>query len=272
VPRDFASFKEAAMPTVQTDNADIYYDSVGQGPAVILAHGAEGNALSWFQQVPVFAKHYQTVVFDHRGFGRSTCAADHLQPNRFGADILAVMDALGIAQAAIVGQSMAGWGAMQAALVAPERVSAVALVATSGGLMPPAGDDAPPDPNPAPLAGNLSGLALAPDFPDREPHLAWLFDQISLLNHNIELLAGRLGDNLVTAADLAGYTTPTVVVAPVLDSFFPPAMLQTVGTMIPGARFETLEASGHAPYWEVPDAFNTLILDFLSAEIGSGRS
>jgi len=254
------------MPIAHTDKAEIYYDVMGEGPAVILAHGAEGNALSWFQQVPVLAERYRTVVFDHRGFGRSVCAPDDLQPGKFGADILAVMDALEITRAAIIAQSMAGWGAMQAAIAAPERITAVALVATSGGLNPPAGSDGPPDPNPTPLAGNLAGLALAPNFADREPRLAWLFDQISLMNQNIELLAGRLGapENLISATDLAGYQTPTLVVAPTLDAFFPLAMLREVSAAIPGARFVEIEGSGHAPYWEVPTVFNPVILDFLA--------
>ena len=261
------------MPIVHSDKADLYYDVAGEGPAVILAHGAEGNALSWYQQVPVFARRHRTVVFDHRGFGRSACAPDDLQPDKFGADILAVMDALDLDQAAIVGQSMAGWGAMQAALAAPERISAVVLVATSGGLAPPSGSDAPPEPNAAPLAGRLSGLALAPGFADRDPAAAWLFDQISLMNDNIELLAGRLGEsaNLIGPPDLKGYRTPTLVVAPALDAFFPPAMLREVSALFPGVRVVEMPDSGHAPYWEVPDAFNPLVLAFL-ADAGGAAS
>jgi len=261
------------MPTIRSDRAELYYDVAGEGPAVVLAHGAEGNALSWFQQVPVFAQTYRTVVFDHRGFGRSTCAPADLQPSKFGADILAVMDALGIEQAAIVGQSMAGWGAMQAALAAPDRVSAVVLVATSGGLAPPAGSDGPPEPNPVPLAGRLSGLALAPDYAARNPAGAWLFDQISLMNDNIELLAGRLGEpaNLIGPEFLKSYMTPTLVVAPALDTFFPPAMLRDICATIPGARFVELPDSGHAPYWEVPEAFNDVVLGFL-ADLPNGVS
>jgi 3-oxoadipate enol-lactonase len=258
------------MPIVRHEKADLYYDVTGDGPAVVLAHGAEGNALSWYRQVPVFARQHRTVVFDHRGFGRSTCAPDDLQPGKFGGDILAVMDALDLDQAAIVGQSMAGWGAMQAALAAPDRISAVALVATSGGLAPPGGSDAPREPNPAPLAGRLSGLALAPGFADRDPAGAWLFDQISLMNDNIELLAGRLGEpaNLIGPDDLVAYRTPTLVVAPALDAFFPPAMLREVSALIPGARFVEMPDSGHAPYWEVPDAFNALVLEFLADATG----
>ena len=149
------------MAFTTTQAAQIYYEIHGDGPAVVLAHGAEGNSLSWFQQVPAFAKSYRTILYDHRGFGRSTCAPDDLQPARFGGDLVAVLDAAGVERAAVVAQSMAGWSAIQAALAAPERVSAVVLVATSGGLAAPGGDADAGDNDDRPLAGRLSQLALA---------------------------------------------------------------------------------------------------------------
>ncbi|MDA1057538.1 MAG: alpha/beta hydrolase [Proteobacteria bacterium] len=258
------------MPYVSSDGAEIYFESHGEGPAVVLAHGAEGNALSWFQQVPIFAKHYRTVLYEHRGFGRSTCSPEALQPSKFGADLLAVMTALEIDRASIVAQSMAGWSAMQAALAAPQRISSIVLVATSGGLAPPVGGDTPPAVDPLPLAGRLSQLALAPSFPAGEPALAWLFDQVSMHNMNIELLAGRLGlvENLIRPEVLAGYTTPTMVVACDQDTFFPPDLLERVAAMIPGAGYVTIPQSGHAPYWERPAVFNDMVLKFVGEHSG----
>ncbi len=262
------------MPYVSSDGAEIFFEFHGEGPAVVLAHGAEGNALSWFQQVPAFVKRYRTVLYDHRGFGRSTCSLEELQPSRFGADLLAVMDAVEIDRAAIVAQSMAGWSAMQASLAAPKRISAVVLVATSGGLMAPAGSGAPAEANPLPLAERLSQLALASDYPAREPELAWLFDQVSLQNRNIELLATRLGlpENLIDPEDLAGYRTPTLVIACTKDTFFPPTLLRRVCGMIPGARQVIVEGSGHAPYWEVPEVFNGIALKFLADTVGGAET
>ena len=53
------------------DGVDLYYEIYGQGPALVFAHGAGGNSASWYQQVPFFSQDYTTLVFDHRGFGRS---------------------------------------------------------------------------------------------------------------------------------------------------------------------------------------------------------
>ncbi len=264
--------RQLAFTTTQAGR--LYYEIHGDGPAVILAHGAEGNTLSWFQQVPVFAERYRTILYDHRGFGRSTCAPGDLQPSRFGGDLLAVMDAAGVERAAVVAQSMAGWSAIQAALAAPERITAIVLSATSGGLAAPGGDDDGAgdgdgdgaEPDDRPLAGRLSQLALAPGFPGRRPDLAFLFDQISILNPNIELLASRLGlpENLIDPRALNGFSIPTLVMACGHDAFFPPALLRRAAGMIPGAEITEMEHAGHAPYWEVPEAFNETALSFLT--------
>lgn len=254
------------MAFTTTQAAQIYYEIHGDGPAVVLAHGAEGNTLSWFQQVPVFAKCYRAILYDHRGFGRSTCTPNALQPSQFGSDLIAVMDAAGVERAAVVAQSMAGWSAIQAALAAPERISAIILVATSGGFAAPGGDGNAGDHDDRPLAGRLSQLALAPGFSDRKPELAFLFDQISILNGNIELLASRLGlpENLIDPRELKGYRIPTLVMACDHDTFFSPTTLRRVADIIPGAEYIKMEHAGHAPYWEVPELFNEVVLSFLA--------
>ena len=55
------------MPIVNTDNAEIYYESHGEGPAIVLAHCAAGNTLVRWQQVAHFAPAHRVVAFDQRG-------------------------------------------------------------------------------------------------------------------------------------------------------------------------------------------------------------
>ena len=59
------------MPTLSRPHCELYYEETGEGPAIVFAHGAGGNHLSWWQQVPVFRERYRCVSFDHRGWGRS---------------------------------------------------------------------------------------------------------------------------------------------------------------------------------------------------------
>ena len=59
------------MAFASINGIDLYYETHGKGPAVVFAHGAGGNHLSWWQQVPVFAEEYRCISVDHRGFGQS---------------------------------------------------------------------------------------------------------------------------------------------------------------------------------------------------------
>ena len=93
-----------------TNNGDVelYYERHGEtGPGLVFAHGAGGNATSWFQQVPEFSGDFSVVVFDHRGFARSPCPVEQQSALHFEADLFAVMDAAGLDDATIVCQSMA---------------------------------------------------------------------------------------------------------------------------------------------------------------------
>ena len=79
------------MPFVNTDNAKVYYETHGEGPPVVLAHGAGGNTLVWWQQIAHFARRHKVVAFDHRGWGRSQCAPEHKHARYFADDMRAVM-------------------------------------------------------------------------------------------------------------------------------------------------------------------------------------
>ena len=79
------------MPFVQRPYTTLYYESHGEGPAVTFLHGAGGNHISWWQQVPVFSQRYRCITIDHRGFGRST-DPDKLGSTRYVEDLEALLD------------------------------------------------------------------------------------------------------------------------------------------------------------------------------------
>ena len=59
------------MSKAKINGIDIHYQEYGEGEAMVFAHGAGGNLLSWWQQIPFFSQHYRCITFDHRGFGHS---------------------------------------------------------------------------------------------------------------------------------------------------------------------------------------------------------
>jgi len=126
------------MPFMQRGAFRMYYkDHGGEGrPVVLFLHGAGGNHLSWWQQVPAFGSQYRCITADQRGFGQSPDPGQ-LGPAELGRDALALLDHLSVKEAAIVSQSMGGWAAVLAAVEQPQRFWAVVLANTVGNLSDP---------------------------------------------------------------------------------------------------------------------------------------
>ncbi len=258
------------MSYVERPSATLYYEVHGDGPALVFAHGAGGNTLIWWQQLPCFARSRRVVTFDHRGFGRSACAPADFHAREFAGDLRAILDAAGIERAALVCQSMGGWTGLRAALAFPERVACVVLSGTPGGVLTPkvleafarigriaAGE------------GIRGGPALAPDFPARQPELAHLYDQIAALNPGLPPAGlATLAQARVEPAELAGYAVPTLMISGEHDQLFPPEALKEAAAQIPGCRLVSFSGSGHSPYFEDAPRFNRLVAEFLG-EVGA---
>jgi 3-oxoadipate enol-lactonase len=102
----------------------------GSGPPIVLLHAGIADLRSWEAMIqPLTAAGYRTIRYDQRGVGGST--TDPVEFSRVD-DLRAVLDALQVGRAALVGNSMGGMLALDAAIVAPERV--VAVVGVGSGL------------------------------------------------------------------------------------------------------------------------------------------
>ncbi len=259
------------MPSLNRPNCDIYYEETGSGPAIIFAHGAGGNHLSWWQQVPLFAKSYRCIAFDHRGWGRSV-ATGGPGPLAFVDDLIALMDELRIDQAALVAQSMGGWSCLGAALKAPERVAALVMADTVGGLMT---DAIRPHVEVARAKVQSEGLAtLAYDrgLRERDPALAFLYDEIMALNPPRDpQLIGMLGELAPDPAAVVALTMPILWVVGGNDPIVPPAVMRAAQAHISGSEYYEIPATGHSVYFERASEFNGQLSRFLTdAGWGSG--
>lgn len=129
----------AIQPTttrrVPVAGGTIAYDEAGRGPAVILLHGSFLDRGTWDLQMPALAAQHRTIRYDVRPFGESTLPD---QPYKTTDDLLAVMEALKIERAHLVGHSFGGGVAIDFALAHPSRVASLALVnsGVTGATMP----------------------------------------------------------------------------------------------------------------------------------------
>ncbi len=158
------------MPYAPVNGIQLYYEShgegPGEGPATIFAHGAGGNHISWWQQVPVLSQHYRCITFDHRGWGASVDASGGPGAGAFVEDLKQLLDHLGVDKAFLVSQSMGGRACLGFALAYPQRTLGLVLGDTTGGVSDPAvlrlGEK--PARNPILVAG-FSRLGLSSSIP-----------------------------------------------------------------------------------------------------------
>jgi pimeloyl-ACP methyl ester carboxylesterase len=257
------------MPHVQRPYTTLYYElhstAPADAPALVLAHGAGGNTLIWWQQIPFFARTHRVLVFDHRGFGRSTCAPGHFHAREFADDLRSILDHARIERAALVCQSMGGWTCLRSALSFPQRVAALVLSGTPGGVFTPKVLEAFRSVGRVAETEGITGRpALAPDFPKREPERAFLYDRISGLNGGLPPAAlATLAQARIAPAELADYRVPTLMISGEHDQLFPPEALKEAAAQIPGCRVHDFAGAGHSPYFEDAPRFNRIVADFL---------
>ena len=124
--------------TVTRDGTElVYWTWPGAGPPTLLLHGIGNYGRYWDLFADAVGDRLTLVAPDARGHGESGRPADGYAPSDFTADALAVLDALGIPSAVVVGHSMGGTHAINLAARHPERVRALVIV------------DASPEPLPA---------------------------------------------------------------------------------------------------------------------------
>jgi len=254
---------------VPSGSERVYYESAGRGDAVVLCHGAGGNHLVWFQQVPAFAPTYQVITWDQRGFGRSTNHADMAGPPVAVADLRRLLARLDVNAAHVVAQSMGGWTALGFALAYPEHVRSLVLSGTTAGIDTPGVRAAveayladlaqAPDPKVLPLGHHP---ALHDEFARRDPARAFLYQEISLLN---EGSAGGLSQRKTWygRAALSTLRVPVLFVVGSDDRIFPPAVIREAAAALPRAEVVEVPHAGHSPYYEQPEKWNRVVLDFL---------
>ncbi len=245
----------------------LYYQAQGSGPALVFAHGAGGNHLSWWQQLPEFAKHYRCVTFDHRAFGRTEDSPEMLGRRMFHEDLRELLDLLGIEKTAIIAQSMGGRTTVGFALRNPDRVSAVVFAGTTGGAVSPhirTLQEAHRESSTG--KQSLAQRAFSPSLRNERPDLAYLYRQIGRLNppRPKDFLAPIPGYIGSSAKRLGELEIPILYLVGADDQITPRHIVELSHKEVPGSQFDVIEGAGHSAYFEKADAWNKRVLRFLS--------
>jgi pimeloyl-ACP methyl ester carboxylesterase len=253
----------------------MFYVEAGAGDPLVLVMGFGGDHLAWGLQLPALAARYRVVAFDNRGVGQSDAPDLSYTTALMADDTVGLMDALGIERAHVCGVSMGGMIAQEIALRHPARVRTLQLHATLGrsdaymrGLV----DAWRPVRRAVSREEWLRTMALwlfAPCTFAERPEFVELIVQNALTNPHPQSLVGfvRQGD-AVRAHDaldrLGDIRCPTLISVAEHDILVPPRFSQEIARRMPSAEFKTLADAAHGYFWERPDAFNAMVLDFLA--------
>lgn len=242
-----------------TAGAEIYWQTHGEGPAIVLAHGIGGNHAIWYQQLDALSRSNRVVTFDHRGFGLSR---DHDGRGRdaFVDDLVALLDHLGETKVALVGQSMGAGTCIGFAHRAPDRVAALAICDSLHGIAETGDMKAIMDTARARTAalGQIERV-LGAGAPSE---LSVLYSQIASFNAaDRHSLSGRFEAR--PAADLGGKGFPILFLSGVDDIIFPIEAVRLAQADVPGSFLVEVNDAGHSAFLEAPVQFNDTILSLL---------
>jgi pimeloyl-ACP methyl ester carboxylesterase len=127
--RPIENQENTTMPKLIANGLSFHYQQAGSGPDVVLIHGVTGDLSIWFlsQAMGVLSRSFRVTAYDLRGHGYSQVTPDGYTSADQAADTLAIMDALDIERALLVGHSFGGVIAMHTAVLVPERIDALVV-------------------------------------------------------------------------------------------------------------------------------------------------
>jgi len=251
---------------------ELYYEIAGSGEPVVLIHGGFGDRRMWDDQFEVLARDYRVLRYDHRGFGRSPAPDTTYSPIR---DLIRLLDRAEIDRAHIVGNSLGGALAITFAILHPERVRSLTVVASGAdGFRYPQSDIEAITEVIALMRGGRQEEALTKwlgnpmlAVVNTQPAVKEKVERLVRENAGIWTMAAWPQQPLTPPARerLGRIRIPTLVVIGDRDAASVRTFADSTARMIPGAERVVLEGTDHLPHMEQPEEFNRILKEFLQA-------
>ena len=261
------------MPTLKP--IALHYEQQGSGLPLLLIHGLGSSGLDWEYQVPAFAKTFRVITVDLRGHGLSPRPAGPYSISGMAADVLALLDELGIASAHVVGLSMGGAVAFQIAADAPQRIRSMTIV-NSGphmvlttlrqklaiGIRVPIVKLLG-----LPTMGKMISQKLFPD-PAHQQLRDTFVERLSRNDKAAYIASLRALIGWSVQARLSAMHCPTLVITADQD-YSPVSLKEQYVALMPKAQLVVVPNSHHALPLERPEAFNKVLAEFLATQDAS---
>ncbi|MFN8490792.1 MAG: alpha/beta hydrolase [Caldilineaceae bacterium] len=242
----------AHFAKAQINGIALSYCMLGTGLPLLLLHGGLGNADYWSNQLPVFAETYKVIAIDSRGHGRSTFTEEPISYRLMATDVIALLDTLGIERMDVVGWSDGGMIGFELALHHPARLHK--LIAYGANYNP---------------AGLRADISTNEKFNQYIAKAAADYQQVAADPLRWDAFLENIGkmwatEPNYTPAQLATITTPTLILDGEEEECIDINHTKEMARLIPTAKLSLMAGVGHFAPWEQPQAFNQIVLDFLT--------
>ena len=262
------------MSTVAINGTEIFYDELGEGPALLVLHGGPGFDHTYFRpEFDRLATGHRVVYVDHRHQGRSgRPSIDTLTIAQSAEDAAALLDHLGIRSAVVAGHSYGGFIAQELALRHPDLIAGLFLISTTPGQIG-GSDDPDASQGPPPPDGFVEAVTTIPASDDEYAAMApkvlpYYFHRLTwdeaaptFADTRYDAAAFVRGMEVlrswssVDRLDRVGAPTLVLVGRHDVPTSWPQSV--RIARRIPDSELVILEDSGHFPWLEEPDAFWT---------------
>ena len=261
------------MPHLHVHGVNLYYEFQGpeDGELLILNNGVFMNTASWAFQRPDLAKRYRLLLYDLRGQGQSEHPAGPYSLEQHGEDLVALMDALQLPKAHLVGTSYGGELNLVMGIRHPERCQSLVIIASVSHSDPL-------------LVAMIERWRIAAQLGDgpqffrliyadtyseafllQRPELIPMAEQrYSELDLPAALRLIESFQRFNVTADLGRITVPTCIAAAELDLLKPPRYGELMHRAIKGSEYHLIPGAGHVAVLEKAAEVNTIILGFLA--------
>jgi len=262
---------------LHAQGAPLYYEVAGQGYPLLLIHAGIADSSMWDEQFHVFAARYRVIRYDLRGYGKSEFPAGLFANHE---DAAALLTFLNVKKAHVIGISFGGKIVLDFALVHPEMVASLVLVAPSVGGHKPSEDVVRFGEEEEALfeRGDLEGatelnLRMWVDGPKRTPEQVnpsvrrRVHDmQYHAFTVPIPEAAEELELQPPAITRLEEVSVPTLIIVGDYDIPDKLALAQKLAGEIPGAHQVVIPGVAHMVTMEKPKEFNRVVLDFLNGQ------
>ena len=255
------------MPYMSLPGVDLWYeDTGGDGTPVVFLHAFSGTCECWVYQLPAFTTAgFRCITYDRRTWGRSRATDPEQQPGFAGDDLHALIESLSLGRVHLVGTAAGGIPSLDYALSHPERVRTVVVANTIGGVQDAEYLEVQNRLRPQEIRDLPVELReLGPSYRGTDPEGAKRWLEIDEASRPDPSLPAQPLREPITYVRLQTMQVPALVLSGEADLLSPPALMRMLAAHIPTSRFVSLPDAGHAGFWERPQVWNGLVLEFLA--------